>query len=300
VAEILFNILGPVALIVALGFVVGRYLDVDPATPSKLSYWVFGPAFVFDALFRAELAADVVVRVVAAAGGALLVSGLVGWLSSRLTGGSREENAAVLTTSIYGNVGNYGIAVVAFTFGAEALPLAALLMVVINITGLLVGVASATGIEHSLGAAVRRALVAPMFVAVIPAVALNVGNVSLPPVLDRPVALLAQAMIPLMLVTLGIQLAGMGMPRLDGVAARALAAKLVVQPLVAAWLVWLLGLDSVAAGAVVIQASMPPAVFAALIALEHDLIPDRVTTIVLGGTLLSVVTVPLAILFVTG
>ncbi|MEX2653470.1 MAG: AEC family transporter [Acidimicrobiia bacterium] len=298
-AEIFLNILGPVALIVGLGFIVGRKLDVDPSTPSKLSYWVFGPAFVFDALFRAELEANVVLRVMVAAGGALIVSGLAGWLSARLTGRSREENAAVLTTSIYGNVGNYGLAVVVFTFGPEALPVAALLMVIINISGLLVGVASATGVEHSIGRAVRRAFVAPMFLAVIPAVMLNVGNVTLPPVLDRPVALAAQAMIPLMLVTLGIQLAGMGMPRLDGVAARALTAKLVVQPVVAAWLVWLLALDEVSGGAVIIQASMPPAVFAALIALEHDLIPDRVTTIVLGGTLLSALTVPLAILYVT-
>ncbi|MEX2279776.1 MAG: AEC family transporter [Acidimicrobiia bacterium] len=298
-AEIFLNILGPVALIVGLGFIVGSRLDVDPSTPSKLAYWVFGPAFVFDALFRAELEANVVLRVMVAAGGALIVSGLAGWLSARLTGRSREENAAVLTTSIYGNVGNYGLAVVAFTFGPEALPVAALLMVIINISGLLVGVASATGVEHSIGRAVRRAFVAPMFLAVIPAVMLNVGNISLPPVLDRPVALLAQAMIPLMLVTLGIQLAGMGMPRLDGVAARALTAKLVVQPVVAAWLVWLLALDEVSGGAVIIQASMPPAVFAALIALEHDLIPDRVTTIVLGGTLLSALTVPLAILYVT-
>lgn len=298
-AEILLNILGPVAIIVGLGFAVGRTLDVDPGTPSKLSYWVFGPAFVFDALYRADLAADVVVRVVLASGGALLASGLVGWLSARLTGRSREENAAVLTTSIYGNVGNYGLAVVVFTFGVEALPVAALLMVIINISGLLVGVASATGVDQSIFVAFRRAFVAPMFLAVIPAMVLNGGNVTLPPFLDRPAALAAQAMIPLMLVTLGIQLAGMGIPRLDGVAARALTAKLIVQPVVAGWLVWLLALDDVTGGAVVIQAAMPPAVFAALIALEHDLIPDRVTTIVLGGTLLSVVTVPLVIMSVT-
>ncbi|MDX1447719.1 MAG: AEC family transporter [Acidimicrobiia bacterium] len=297
--EILFNILGPVALIVALGFVVGRTLDVEPSTPSKLSYWVFGPAFVFDALYRADLAANVVVRVVIAAAGGLIVSGLVGWAWSRFTGGTRQENAAVLTTSMYGNVGNYGLAVVVFTFGPESLPLAALLMVVINITGLLVGVASATGVDHSLGRAARTAFLAPMFVAVIPAVLLNIGGTELPPVLDRPVALVAQAMIPLMLVTLGMQLAGMGIPRLDASAGKALTAKLLIQPAVAAWLVWLLRLDDVAAGAVVIQAAMPPAVFSALIALEHDLIPDRVTTIVLGGTLISAVTVPLAVLYVT-
>lgn len=296
---IFLDILGPVALIIGVGVLIGRVLDFELATLSKLSYWVIGPAFVFDSLFRAEIESSVVVRVVAAAFGALVVSGVVGWAWSRLAGRPRDENAVVLTTSIYGNVGNYGIAVVVFTFGPESLPVAALLMVVINISGLMVALASATGLHRSVLAAVRRALTAPMFLAVIPAVVLNVGGVGLPTVLDRPVALLAGAMIPVMLLTLGIQLAGMGLPRLDTAAIRALSTKLVVQPAVAAWLVWMLDLDGMYGGAVVIQAAMPPAVFAALIAMEHELLPDRVTTIVLGGTILSAATVPVAIALVT-
>lgn len=297
--DILIDILGPVVIVVSVGFTVGRTLDVDPSTPSKLAYWVLGPAFVFDALFRAELESSVVVGVMAASLAGVAVSGIVGWSSARFTGRTREETAATLTTSIYGNVGNYGLAVVVFAFGSEALPIAALLLVTINVTGLLVGVAAATGVDSSIGSAARRAFTAPMFLAVIPATTLNLLDVGLPTVADRSVGIIAQAMIPVMLLTLGIQLAGMGLPRLDGIALRALTAKLVVQPIVAGGVALALGLGEVALGAVVIQASMPPAVFAALIALEHDLIPDRVTAIVLGGTLLSAVTVPIAIAAVT-
>ena len=45
----------------------------------------------------------------------------------------------------------------------------------------------------------------------------------------------------------------------------------------------------------ILQFAMPPAVFTALIALEHDLAPDLVTTTVLAGTLASVLTLPVVI-----
>jgi hypothetical protein len=44
---------------------------------------------------------------------------------------------------------------------------------------------------------------------------------------------------------------------------------------------------------------MPPAVLTAVIALEHDLEPDLVTTTVLVGTLGSIVTIPVVIALLT-
>jgi len=50
------------------------------------------------------------------------------------------------------------------------------------------------------------------------------------------------------------------------------------------------GLTGLERGAGILQASMPSAVLASLIALEHDLLPDFVTPAVLLSTLLSLVT----------
>ena len=61
----------------------------------------------------------------------------------------------------------------------------------------------------------------------------------------------------------------------------------------------LLGLTGTPAGVVILQSAMPAAVFTALIALEHDLVPDLTTTIVLTGTLASVVTLPVVIALVS-
>ena len=60
-----------------------------------------------------------------------------------------------------------------------------------------------------------------------------------------------------------------------------------------------LGLEGDALGVLIIQSAMPPAVFCAVVALEFDMEPDRTTRTVLGTTLLSLITIPFALLTVT-
>jgi malate permease and related proteins len=97
---------------------------------------------------------------------------------------------------------------------------------------------------------------------------------------------------------LGIQLVQMGMPKIDGDVVLALATKLIVQPVVALGAVALLGLTGEAAGSVVLQAATPAAVFTSVLALELRTRPDQAATIVLAGTLASVITLPWFIIIV--
>lgn len=290
--EIFLDILGPVAVLVAVGWLVGRRLRIPPEPLAKLAYWVIGPAFMFDALANAGLSSGSLVRIAAASAIALGVAGVVGLA---LTSGlGRERRATVVTASVYGNTGNFGLAIVIFTFDAAALPYAAVALVVVNTLGLIIGVASSTGGWSG----VVRALSTPMTLVVAPALLVNGTGATLPPILDRSIGLLAGAIIPLMLITIGIQLERMGLPTVDGDVVRALGAKLLVQPFAAIAAVALLGLDGEAGGAVVLQAAMPAAVFTAVLAIEQRTRPDEAATIVLAGSLASVVTLPWFILYV--
>jgi predicted permease len=298
-ASIFLDILAPVFLVVAIGAMAGRRLALEPTSLSRLAYWILGPFFVFDVLSRAETAPDVVVKMVAAGLGSMVVAGVVAWTLGSAARHPYGARAAAVMTSVYGNVGNFGLAVVVFTFGPDALPLAGIMLIVINIAGLIVGVTAASRQRTSLLAAIRTALFAPMTLSVPPAIVVNVGNIDLPLWVDRPVSLIAGAMIPVMLLTLGVQLAGMSAPKLGLDLAVPIGAKLVVAPLVAAVAASLLGLGGTEAGVVVLQSAMPAAVFTALIAMEHDLEPELVTTTVLVGTLASVFTLPIVIALLT-
>jgi predicted permease len=296
--RIFVDVLTPVFFIVGVGYLAAGRMKVDAGTLSKLAYWILGPAFIFDVLAGTDLQGDVVLRVVLVSLATMIVTGLVAILIARAMGRSRSETSATMLTSAHGNVGNFGIAIAAFAFGDQALPLAGIVMVTVNTAGILVGVAAATSRASGPAVAIRTAFLAPMALAVIPAVLVNVSDTTLPVFADRPIGLLANALIPMMLLTLGIQLGQMDRPHIGSIVAVPITAKLIVAPAVAASIVAIVGPAGLAGQVVIVQAAMPAAVFTSLVALEHDMEPDLVTTIVLAGTLVSVVTLPVVLTLV--
>lgn len=292
-ARIFLDILGPVLILVAVGVIVGRRMGISPEPLAKLAYWVIGPAFIFDSLANAGLASDALGRLALASFIAFAASAVFALaVSARLP---RDRRSMIVTTGAWGNTGNFGLAIATFTFDDSALPYAAVCLVVVNTSGLILGVASANGGWRGIAMAFTR----PMTLAVVPGLIVNFAETEVPLVVDRPVGLLAGAIIPLMLITLGIQLGQIGWPQVDLDAGRSLLAKLIVQPLVALAAVSVLDLGEVAGGAVVLQAAMPAAVFTAVLAIEQRTRPDETATIVMAGTLASIVTLPFVIAYVS-
>jgi malate permease and related proteins len=296
VFQVLLDVLVPVFAIVAVGYLMARVVGVESKTLATLAYWVLGPAFIFDILSEAELAPDVVLKIVAASIVVMVVVGAIGAFAMRLAGADFSTIGAAVLTSTHGNVGNFGLAICTFAFGAAVLPIAGVVMVTVNTLGILIGVGIATSRHGSLLRAALTAVASPLALAVVPALVVNLTNATLPIWLDRPISLLAAAMIPVLLLTLGIQLAGMSRTALPSrLVTVPIVLKLVVAPLVAWLAVSMLDLAGDAGNVVILQAAMPAAVFTSLIALEHDLEADFVTSAVLVGTLISAVTLPVVI-----
>lgn len=293
--QVLFDVLVPVFTVVAIGFGLSRWVGIEARALATLAYWVLGPAFIFDVLATAELDPDVVVKVVAASAAVMVIAGLVAAGTMRLIGSSFSELAATVLTSTYGNAGNFGLAISAFAFGPEALPVASIVMVTVNTLGILTGVGLASLRRGSLLRAAATAVSSPLALAVLPALLVNLTDAGLPIWIDRPIALLALALIPVMLLTLGIQLAGMPRALPSPRITVPIAVKLLLAPALAAVAIGLFGVGGLPGDIVVLQAAMPAAVFTSLIAIEHQLEADYVTSIVLLGTLVSAATLPVVL-----
>ena len=168
-------------------------------------------------------------------------------------------------------------------------------MVTIMFFGTLISVWLGTRQTQSSLAAAADAFKAPMIVAAIVGLAINLVGFDPPVLVDRAVATIASGLIPTMLIGLGIQLVAVGSVRWLRSTSVVTLAKLMAAPIVA----WLaaqgLGLTGDDLGVVIIQSAMPPAVFCMVIALEHDLEPDRATNDVVAVTLASLVTLPVAL-----
>jgi hypothetical protein len=287
------NIL-PIFLAAGTGFLLGRRLHPDLKTVSRLTLYLFSPCLVFTSLTRAALSArefwGMALFALAVIGSMTLLS-LGAGLALRL---DRKLQATLVIASVFVNGGNYGLAANKFAFGDEALARAVIYFVFSTIMVYTLGVAVAS--LGRPGASLRRALweviALPNFYALIAAGLVRANGWELPLALARPVELLGEASIPVMLVLLGLQMAeARAWPRarlaLIGLAS---FLQLLVAPLVGLALAGALGLTGVARQAAVLEASMPTAVITTILAVEYDLDAALVTGTVVLSTLLSPLT----------
>ena len=122
-------------------------------------------------------------------------------------------------------------------------------------------------------------------------------HVSIPLAAMRPIRLLADALIPTMILVLGMQLERMKKLERPGFIGLAVVLSLLITPLVALGLTWLLGISGPARQAGVLLASMPSAVITTILAMEFDVAPALVTNVVFVTTLISPITLTLLIAY---
>lgn len=253
------------------------------------------PAFVFVVVSSADTAADEVIGFIGLTLGALVVAAGVGYLAARVMGLSSRMTAAMVLVSIYGNVGNFRLPVIMFRFGEAALDEAAVSFLVINFVSFVVGVSAATWHRSSPLTAVWKGLTSPAVLGLVPALLFSWAGWELPRPILGSLGLLADGLIPVMLLALGGQLAEMR--RVDHLREAVVASgiRLLVAPAAAALFAAWMGVAGIAREVGIIQAAMPAAVFTAIIAMEHDLEPGFVTSVVVVSKVASLVTLTIVL-----
>lgn len=290
---IFLDVILPVYTLVAVGWVLGKRLGLEAQTLGRYAYYILVPAFVFKVMSAADLpiriAAQMVGYIFAVHVAIALLALAVGLLLRR----PAQMVGAYIVIAVFGNVGNFGLPLIEFRFGSEALVPATVYFLAVIVIAFVIAVAAASWHRGGSLHAVLSVLKTPALVALVPAIAFNVGDVAPPVWLARSTDLLGSAMVPTMLVTLGVQLSASGRIRLERDVFIAAGIRLLGAPILAVLLAIPFALTDLSRAAGILQASMPTAVLAVLIALEHKLIPAFVTTAVLFSTLASVVTLTL-------
>jgi malate permease and related proteins len=279
-----------------LGYLAGPRLELQARTLSRLSFTILAPAFTFDVMYTASIQAGIALRMTAYIIVVHIVCALVAFVVAKpILRRSPDMVAAYVLIAIFGNVGNFGLPIVVFALGEAALSAATIYYLAIMVVAFVVGVAAANWNQGSRFGAVLAVLKTPALVVLVPALLLNWWQLELPPVIDRPVGLLSDALIPTMLLMLGVQLSEVGMPRFSLDMALAGLLRLVVSPLLAIILALPFGLGGLERGSGILQSGMPAAVLTAIIASENDLLPGFVTATILFTTLASIITLTLLV-----
>ena len=286
----------PVLAIAAVGFFMRRRFAVDPRMISRMMFNVFSPALIFNALFIRDISGVDFLRVY---GGTLLLSwtiAAISVLALRWRKIEPSEKAATLVSTFAFNGGNFGLSIVSFAFGPEALSYAVLIFVAGTTTAYTLGVYISSNGRASVVQSLSNVLRTPSVYALVLVFALKgIGITQLPPAIARTSQLLADAAIPMMLVLLGLQLGGFGKLKRLPLVAFSTAVRLLLAPVIAIAFASLLDLSGAARFAFILQAGMPTAVMTIVLATEFDTDRNLALSVILTSSFICPFTLSLLI-----
>jgi len=280
------NIL-PIFLVAGVGFLLVRYLEADVQTLSRVTLHVLTPCLVFNILVTSDLSAGEFGRLTLLALGTILGIGVIARIVARALKLDRVMTSAFTVVVMFANGGNYGLPLTLFVFGQEALVRATVYFVISLVLTYTLGIFLASSGRRSLGEALSSVLRIPNIYAAVAAVVVIVAGVAPPTFVMRPIKLLSDAAIPVMILVLGMQLEQAVKPASLRLVGLATGLRLAVSAVLGILLAQVLGLSGAARQAGVLQSAMPVAVGTTILAVEFEVEPTFVTSVVFLSTILS-------------
>ncbi|MCK5445807.1 MAG: AEC family transporter [Rhodospirillaceae bacterium] len=285
----LFSIVVPVFVCAAIGFGwarSGRHYDTEMVTSLVSAIGV--PALVLATLLSVEVDLGALSQMAGATMAVLVVVSLVALGLLKVMGYSVRS---FLPALVFPNTGNVGIPLALFAFGPEGMVLAVAYFCVCIVLQFTAGVALSAGT-----ASPRALLRVPTLYAVALAIIVMVMGIQLPEWVMDTLDLLGGFAIPLMLITLGISLARL---EISGFSKTLLLSvgRLVIGFAAGLAVAEVLGFEGDMRGVLVLQSTLPVAVFNYLFAQRYNTDPETVAGTVVLSTIISFATLPALLWF---
>jgi malate permease and related proteins len=286
VLERIAGIILPVFSVIVLGWLYAWRVKPDMAQVNRISMNVLAPALVFSALASKSFDVGANKLLLAGSVGVVLGSGLLALPVARLM---RASVRTFVPPMMFNNCGNMGLPLAVLAYGDAGFSPMVALFTISNLLHFTLGIWI---VDHHarFGSVLRNPIVA----ATVLGFAFAVLHPPLPEWLSVAIKLVGDALIPMMLLSLGVRLFEVSFSdwRIGLVGAIACPLTGIVAAVV---LARVLHLDATQQGLLVLFGSLPPAVLNFMVAEQFHQEPGKVASIVLIGNLLSVVFVPLGL-----
>lgn len=280
----IFAVIAPILFCALIGVMWARTNQpFNHEFVSQFVLWVSSPCLIIGTLGEVEISIQQLRDVAIAIAVMLISTTLISLIALRLL---NLPIRAFLNSLVFPNTGNMGLPLAFFAFGEEGLAIALAMFILISFSHFSLGVAFLSG--HS---AIRGSLRSPIVYSGAFAMLLIFTGIKLPLWVSNTVSLLGQVSIPLMIFTLGISLASLRVKDIKSSAILAFLRLLI--GFVVGWGIceWL-DLEGAMRGALLIQSTMPVAVFNYLLALRYQQQPQAIAGVVVISTIMSFVTLP--------
>ena len=219
----------------------------------------------------------------------VFLSGIVVYIFSKLLA---IDPRSLCPPIMFGNAGNLGLPLVVLSFGDEALSVAVICFIVCNFFHITIG----SYMLHKQPN-ILKVFLSPMILAVFLALILSLLNVTIPTTLLEPVRMLGNICVPLMLFALGVRLVDLKLSEWKiGMLAALLAPVCGIAVVLA--IIPFIELTRLEQGALFLFGVLPPAVMNYMFAEHYNQEPAKVASMVLFGNAFSIISIPIALVYV--
>ncbi|WP_166001143.1 AEC family transporter [Bacillus sp. Cs-700] len=290
---VFIEIIVPVFILIGIGVVLHRIFQFDLYTLAKVNIYFIVPGFIFLKLYETAFSLSLFLSVLTFFSILIVVLYFVSQLISRLFGYSRSVRASFTNSILFYNSGNYGVPVNDLVFKQDpfAMSIQVIILTFQNILTFSWGIFTLKTVEGSKVSALLGYFKMPVLYAMLLGIGFNLLDVTVPEFVLIPADYIADSMIAVALLTLGAQVAQLRLSKNLSVVYVSLIIRLLLGPLIALGIIFVLGIEGVTAQALFISSAMPTAVNSAIIAQEYENEPELSAQIVLASTVFSMITV---------
>lgn len=300
---ILANNVIPISVLIILGYFMGKKFQLNIFTLTKLNFYIFVPSFTFVNLYTTKMPLEMIKVAIATV--LILMTNLgISKIISRVRGYSEGFKNAFANSLMFYNCGNIGVPLITLVFSSNpfiingekpyldvALTTQIMILVVQNITTNTFGFMNAGRANSNWRESFLKILRMPTIYAVplafiLKAVPYDITQIPLWPAVKYA----SNALVPIALITLGVQLTRTAIEVKDREVYLSSFIRLFGGPVFAIILIYFLKIHGVSAQVLMISAALPTAVNSALIAVEYDNHPNFASQAVMTSTLLSSIT----------
>lgn len=279
----------PMVLIISIGFLVGWKKSPSLGSINEINLNIFIPALVFVSLIEQQFDFH---KYAVLALAALLLIIITGLLAIIVTTTLRTEYRTIAPTMMFHNAGNIGLPLMTLALGSEGLAAAVILFLIGNMLHFGLGTYMLDQKGNWIGS-----LTSPAIIAALLALALQSQTIMPADFVLVPIQMLANIAVPLMLFTLGLQLAKANFDFWSlGLSVGIISPLIGVS--ISLLLALILPLDNIQTAALILFSALPPAVMNFLFAQRYSQEPDKVSAIVMFGNTLAIFTLPLTLSYV--
>ena len=291
----------PAFLIFGAGFIGQKLLKLDIKSISTMSLYLMLPFLTFDTFYSNQLNVEYFYMFLFTCLLALIMTTLT-VLFGFFIKADKTQMSAMLLGTIFPNSGNYGAPVAMFAFGAMGFQYAVIFMVIhaflMNTIGIFIasyGSEKTTSIKDSL----MRVIKMPVLYGFLFGVLLQLLHIELPSTIQDGISLVGSASIPTVMLILGMQLAEIKPQKFELKYVNTVTIfRMLISPLLAVVLVNFMPVNDMIKNVYILLAAMPIAANTTLLAVQFNVKPDLTSFTTLVTTLLSLVTIPLTLLFI--